>query len=184
MGVEVKSKKEGRKYTIEDYRALPEGAPYQLIGGELVSSPAPSTYHQKVLRNLFVVMWSYVSGKGLGELLFSPIDVYLEEGEAYQPDIVFVSKERMGIIKGDGIWGAPDMVIEILSKSTAYYDMKHKKRVYERSGVREYWIVDPYEKSVEVYERRGERFELVEYKKEGKVRSEVLGLEIDLKNIF
>ena len=147
------------KYTIEDYRSLPEGAPYQLIGGELVCSPAPSPYHQKVLRNLFFAMWSYASEKGLGELLFSPIDVYLGEGEAYQPGIVFVSRERMEIIKWDGIWGAPDMVIEILSKSTAYYDMRHKKNVYERSGVREYWIVDPYEKSVEVYERRGDRDE-------------------------
>ncbi len=176
--------KRDRVYTIGDYKSLPEGSLYQLINGELIGSPSPTPYHQKVLRNLFVHLWKHISEKTLGEVFFSPIDVYLEEKEAYQPDIIFISRERLDIVKEDGIYGAPDLVIEILSETTAYYDMKHKKTVYERSGVKEYWIVDPYEKSVEVYENRKGKFEMIEYVKEGIVKSEILGVKVKIEEIF
>ena len=78
-----------KKYTYEDYVKLPEGAPYQLIGGELIMTPAPSPYHQKVLRNLSFALWQYVKEKELGEVFFAPIDVYFDKWNIIQPDIIF-----------------------------------------------------------------------------------------------
>ncbi|MEW6417385.1 MAG: Uma2 family endonuclease [Nitrospirota bacterium] len=136
---------------IKDYKLLPEGAPYQLIEGEFIMTPAPSPLHQMISANLFKKASRFVDEKGIGIVLYSPVDVYLGEKDAYQPDIVFISKERMEIIKEDGIYGAPDLIIEILSPTTAYYDIKKKYRVYERYGVKEYWIVDPDMRGIEVF---------------------------------
>jgi Uma2 family endonuclease len=171
-------------YTQEDFRKLPEGELCQLINGKLISSPAPSVYHQRVLRNLSLFVWNFVKEEQIGEVLFSPIDVYLEEKEAYQPDIVFISKEKFSIIKEGGIEGAPDLVIEILSPFSGYYDLKHKKEVYARCGVREYWIVDPEDRTFDIYENREGKFELIASAKEGKIKSKFLALQIDLEDVF
>lgn len=80
----------------------------------------------------------------MGKVFFSPIDVYLNEKNLFQPDIVFISKDRSGIIDWKkGIMAAPDLVIEILSKGNEKYDLTEKKAVYEASGVKEYWVADP-----------------------------------------
>src|SRR6266542_2906772 len=152
MATAALEKEKTKRYTYEDYEKLPEGAPYQLIGGELVMTPSPVPYHQSVSRKIEFELIKFVEEKKLGEVFDAPIDVYLSETETYQPDIIFISKDRLRIIGEKKIEAAPDLVIEILSPSTAYYDLKHKRRIYESSGVREYWIVDPMEKSVEVYE--------------------------------
>lgn len=175
-------------HTIKDYKLLPEGAPYQLIGGELIMMvPAPTPMHQIISANLFKRISRFVDEKGIGTILYSPIDIYLGEENAYQPDIVFIATQRQEIIKEDGIYGAPDLVIEILSPATAYYDIKKKFKVYERYGVKEYWIVDPDMKGVEVFllNPNGE-FELSSKCYEaGGVKSIILdGLEIDIKEIF
>ena len=177
---------EKEKYTYEDYLKLPEGAPYQLINGELVMSPSPTTYHQIIANNISTLLTQYVRKNKLGTILFSPIDVYFEKHETYQPDIIFVSKERKEIIGEKKIEGAPDLVIEILSESNAYYDLKHKKNIYEKYGVKEYWIVDPIEKSVEVFEGKEKKFTLIDRKEEkGKIKSKVLtGLKIQVEEIF
>src|SRR3990172_4863727 len=173
-------------YTYKDYEKLPEGAPYQLIGGELVMTPSPVPYHQIVLRKIGFELVKFIEEKGLGEVIYAPIDVYLSETETYQPDIIFISKERMSIIGEKKIESAPDLVIEILSPSTAYYDLRHKKHVYESSGVKEYWIVDPLEKSVEVYENTGEEFKLVSSTRHaGEVNSKLLdGFKVVIEKIF
>ncbi len=172
--------------TYEEYARLPEGAPYQLIGGELVMSPSPVPYHQKILRDMGFEIYRFVREKGLGEVFFAPIDVYLKETETYQPDIIFISKDRLEIIGQKKIEGAPDLVVEILSEATAYYDLRHKKKVYERAGVREYWIVDPMEKSIEVYENQTGGFKLKERAEgKGRVSSTVLeGFSLDLEGVF
>jgi len=138
-------------YTYADYALLPEGAPYQLIGGELVLTPAPATFHQIVSVRLEHILLNFVTERGLGLVLHTPVDVYLEERETYQPDIIFIARDRLDIVEKARINGAPDLVIEILSPSTAYYDMKTKARVYARHGVREYWLVDPAAATVEVF---------------------------------
>jgi len=170
------------KKTIKDYMELPEGTPYQLIEGELIMSPAPGYSHQNTLGNLFIILRTRLKD---AQVILSPIDVYLDEENAYQPDIVVVLKDSRARVEERGIFGAPDVVVEILSPSTAYYDLTEKKDVYERVGVKEYWIVDPKRKTFEIYSNSEEGFKLTsQAKKDGKVRSELLGLEIDLKEVF
>ena len=110
-----------KKHNIKDYKLLPEGAPYQLIEGELIMTPARSPRHQIILGNIVEKVRQFT--KGLGITIFSPVDVSLGQEDAYQPDMVFITKQRQEIIKDDGIYGPPDLVIEILSPSTAYYDI-------------------------------------------------------------
>ncbi|HWR90187.1 MAG TPA: Uma2 family endonuclease, partial [Dissulfurispiraceae bacterium] len=108
-------------------------------------------------------------------VLSAPIDVYLSETNTLQPDIIFIAKERLFIIGEKKIEGAPDLVIEILSPANAYYDLRTKKDVYEQSGVREYWIVDPIQKGIEVYVNRESRFELASSMRgKGEINSHIL----------
>ena len=173
-------------YTYADYALLPEGAPYQLIGGKLIMTPAPATYHQAVSMRLGVKMANFVAEKDGGMVFFAPVDVYLGEKETYQPDIIFIAQARLHIIEPARVSGAPDLVVEILSPSTAYYDLKDKFKAYAKYGVKEYWIVDPHEKSVEVYEGKEGRFEQIRrVEGEGKACSEILaGFAVEIKNIF
>ena len=176
-----------KTYTYKDYAKLPEGAPYQLIGGQLIMTPSPTTYHQKISKRLGFLIYEYAEVKNkLGEVYVAPLDVYLEEEETYQPDIIFIAQERLPIIKKEKVEVAPDLVVEILSPSTAYYDLKHKKTIYGKHGVREYWIVDPVEKSIEVYENKaGELLLAAQAIKEGKVISQIVaGFEDELTTIF
>lgn len=174
------------EYTYEDYRKLPEGAPYQLIDGKLLMSPVPTTYHQRILRRLSRIVGDYVEQHQLGEILFAPVDVYLSATETYQPDIVFIAQERLTIIAMEKIEGAPDLVVEVLSPTNVDYDLRHKTKVYEQFGVREYWIVDPMEKSVELYANENQQFKLAErVMADGVLNSKLLaGLAIRLSAIF
>jgi Uma2 family endonuclease len=174
------------KKTVKDYIELPEGPPYyQLIEGELIMSPAPSYSHQRTVGRVFLKLSGLLEEKGLGEVLISPIDVYLDEKNVFQPDIVVLLKECKAKVEEKGIFGSPDVVVEILSPSTAYYDLIVKKEVYERAGVKEYWLLDPNRKTFEIYKNTEEGFKLTSQAKEkGNVISEILGLEIDLKDIY
>lgn len=174
-------------YTYEDYAKLPEGAPYQLIGGQLVMSPSPTPYHQRISKKLGMMLLEFVEEKNkIGEVLFAPLDVYFEETETYQPDVIYIPNGRIDIVKEKKIEGAPDLLVEILSPSTAYYDLKKKKAVYEKHGVKEYWIVDPEEKTVEVFENQNRKFILVgTFGKDDKLTSKLLpGLTVDLSQVF
>ena len=146
MEIEVKS-----TYTYADYSKLPEGAAYQLIEGELIHEPAPTVSHQRLVLRLARLIAAHVEEHQLGEIFISPIDVYLSDVNTFQPDVAFVDMKRLDIVKEKNIQGAPDLVIEVLSPSTAYYDLRRKKEIYALNGVREYWIVDPIKKCVEVY---------------------------------
>jgi Uma2 family endonuclease len=156
------------KKTVKDYIELPEGPPYyQLIEGELIMSPAPSYSHQRTVGRVFLKLSRLSEEKGLGEVLISPIDVYLDEKNVFQPDIAVLLKEGKAKVEEKGIFGPPDVVVEILSPSTAYYDLIVKKEVYEK------------------YKNTEEGFKLSSQAREkGKVFSEVLKLEIDLKEVF
>lgn len=175
-----------KRLNINYYKILPEGAPYQLIEGELVITPAPNPRHQMVLGRLFKHLFDYCDAKDNGVVLVSPIDVYLDNENAFQPDIIYIARDRQYIIKEDGIYGAPDLVIEILSPSTAGYDLKEKFRVYERSGVREYWIVDPEMNSVEMYSNAQGSFSISSTSEiTGKIESPLLdGFSLDKESIF
>lgn len=175
-----------KSYTYKDYAKLPEGSPYQLIGGELVMTPSPVPYHQIISMRMEYELLKFVEERKLGIILDAPIDVYLSEEETYKPDIIFISNDRLNIIGEKKIESAPDLIVEILSPATAYYDLRHKKRIYESSGVKEFWVMDPMEKSIEVYENVGGRFKLFnEGIKKGKIHSNLLkGLEVEVEMMF
>jgi Uma2 family endonuclease len=138
-------------YTAEDYQRLPEGAPYQLIEGELIMSPTPTNLHQDIVGNLFLKLQPFVLRNKLGKFVLSPMDVHLTEIDVFQPDLIFIRAENVHKRRpNDRIRFAPDLVVEILSPSTANYDYKRKKEIYCQSGVREYWIVDPDAETIEI----------------------------------
>ena len=128
---------------MEVYKMLPEGTLAELIDGVIYMSPSPISNHQRVLTKLSASLHDFLNEKNLGELFVAPLDVYLDENSnAIQPDIIFVASQNSSIVK-DHIHGVPDMLIEILSPSNKDYDRLQKKELYERFGVKEYWIIDP-----------------------------------------
>jgi Uma2 family endonuclease len=142
------------KLTIEDYRTLPETGPqYQLIDGELYRmTPAPRFRHQKVVAALIHELFAFVSAHGLGEVVGSPVDVYLSRHDVVQPDVLFVSNARKDRVTELGVEGAPDLAIEVLSPSTRELDLGAKKGLYARHGAIEMWVVDLEDETLAVYE--------------------------------
>ncbi len=139
------------KTMFEVFESLPEGTLAQLINNQLVMSPAPSFAHQMVLMDISGRIHSFLEKNLVGIVLVAPFDVYLDRRNAFQPDIIFVGNEKKDLIKENGLHGAPDIAIEILSPSTAKYDLDEKMQVYATKGVQEYWIVDPHEKRATGY---------------------------------
>jgi Uma2 family endonuclease len=177
---------EKKKYTYEDYLKTPDDERYELIEGELLMTPSPITKHQRISRELEFEIMKFVKANDLGEVFYAPYDVYLDNENVVQPDILFISKERLNIIGEKNIQGAPDLVIEIISESTAYRDLVQKKKLYGKFGVKEYWIVIPGEALVEVYILKDKAYMLHQtYGKGDVVESPYLKkLRIELKGIF
>lgn len=147
--------------TYDDYRTLPDdGNQYELIGGELLMSPSPSSYHQIISSNLFKILESHVSERNLGRVLYAPLDVVLSMRDVVQPDLMYVSSDRADIIAENNVVEVPDLVIEILSEATKTSDQVRKKNLYETYGAGEYWIVDPGEKTIDQFILQGEAFRL------------------------
>jgi Uma2 family endonuclease len=139
--------------TWNDVQQLPDdGNRYEAIEGELYVTPAPSVRHQRICMRLTMALHRLLVEPGLGELFFAPTGVeFPATEEGVQPDLLFVSTQRRGIIADPWIRGAPDLVIEILSPTTAHRDRGVKRKLYDRQGVSEYWIVDPDGGVVEVW---------------------------------
>lgn len=131
-------------------------------------------------------MGKVIEENNLGTILYAPTDVVLAEDVVLQPDILFISKERGDIIKPQAVMGPPDLVVEIASPSTSYYDTVKKRGLYQRFGVKEFWLVFPEEKAIEIMAlEEGVYREFASAKREGKVKSKVLeGMEVDLKEVF
>jgi Uma2 family endonuclease len=138
--------------TADDYRATPEGTRYQLVDGGLIMAPAPNRLHQRIVTNLALLLENHARAGHLGEVYIAPFDVFLGEHDVLQPDVLFISSERLSILKDDGAHGAPDLVIEILSPATAQLDKKQKRIIYARSGVKELWLVHPDMRQVHLYD--------------------------------
>ncbi len=151
------------KWTYDDWARLPEdGTRYEVIDGELYMTPAPSVSHQFAIANLLDAMSSFVRARRLGYVLPSPLGVRLpNQPVPLEPDIVFVSAARKPIIGMEYIEGVPDLVVEILSPSNWMYDRHEKFRLYQTSGVPEYWIVDYRAKTVEVFVLEEGEFTLI-----------------------
>ena len=178
--------KTGIKFTYEDYRNAPEDKRYELLDGELVIMPSPKEIHQRLSMNLAVPLHVFVDENGLGRVYLAPFDVVLTDTDVVQPDLMFVSNERSHIITEDNIRGAPDLVIEILSPSTAEKDRTFKRALYARHGVREYWMVDPLAKTVTVLLSGEHGFELAEVYGEGQTLTSPMleGFTLDLGEIL
>lgn len=140
------------KFTYEDYLQLPEDRRYEIIDGELYIVPAPIPYHQKVSRNLEYYLHQHVMEHNLGEVFDAPCDVLLSKTDVVQPDLLFISRARLSIIKERNIQGAPDLVVEILSPASEQRDRGAKRKLYSHTGTQEYWIVDPQAKTIEVFQ--------------------------------
>lgn len=176
-----------KMYAYQDYLKLPaDGNRYEVIEGELIMTPAPYTIHQRVSRKIVYELISFVEKEKIGELYYAPIDVLLSNINVVQPDILFISNQNFHIITEKNIKGTPDLIIEIISPSTGYYDLIAKQELYEKFGVKEYWLVDPKKQRFEIYENMGQKFELNQrIEREGIITSQVLkGLQINVKKIF
>jgi Uma2 family endonuclease len=172
--------------TAVDFARLPEGTRCQLIAGEIIMSPSPVRFHQRIQSRLNAWLEEFVEARNLGEVYPAPFDIYLTRRDAYQPDLLFVSNERLHLLSNDGMHGAPDLLVEIPSPSSVRHDLKRKKDVYEQTGVQEYWVIDPIEKSFECFVHLEGRFQTVYLgKKEGQFCSTVLtDFCIELAKLF
>jgi Uma2 family endonuclease len=140
------------RMTLEELDRLPDDFNrYELLAGELFVTPAPRTRHQIIVTRLTDAMSPYVRRKKLGLVLAAPVDVTLEQEGRVQPDVLFITRERLDIVTKEGVLGPPDLVVEILSESSSSADRKDKRDLYKRSGVKEYWIVDPEQDSMLLY---------------------------------
>ena len=173
------------KFTYEDYRRTPEDKRYELIDGDLIMVPSTRAAHQNLMRELGVIFDRYAKERG-GEVYFAPFDVVLSDTDVLQPDILYISNERLHILTEDNVRGAPDLVIEILSPGTADRDRTLKRSLYARHGVREYWLVDPQTSTVEVlWSREGPFDSTVMYTARETLTSPLLhGLHIQLSEVF
>jgi Uma2 family endonuclease len=177
-------------WTYEDYLALPAGGPlhYEVIDGELLMTPAPNIRHQEISMNLSEIVRHFLRSNPVGKVFASPCDVILSGNplQYVEPDMVFVSKDRVSIITEQNIQGVPDLIVEILSPGTEKRDRKEKFFLYERVGVPEYWIVDPETQTIQVFRLSGGKYALAgEFRNEEILESPRLpGLPISVREVF
>lgn len=150
--------------TIEDLDAMPDdGNRYELLEGDIFMSRSPSYLHQVVLHRLQVEIELFLRANPLG-IVVPGLGVIFDNFNGVIPDLIFISDARLGeILPGERVYGAPDLAIEILSPGAENdrRDRNIKKRLYGQHGVREYWVVDPEGKTVEVYSLKRRRLELI-----------------------
>ena len=177
-----------RTMTATEFLNLPESStPMELIDGELMMPPAPLLPHQNIIHRLSVLL-AQVPGVGLDDVFPAPTDVHFDDGNVFQPDMVWLSpdNERCMRVATRYLRGAPDLVVEVLSPGTAQQDMGKKRQVYEQHGVREYWLVDGAARTVEVLVLREQKFEQVGvFSETNSFKSPVLNdAPIDVSKIF
>ncbi|MEQ9367375.1 MAG: Uma2 family endonuclease [Leptospirales bacterium] len=186
-----------RTWTYVDYLQLEDSPRYEVMNGELHSVPAPDLIHQRVVRNISVSLWDFVRNHRCGEVFWSPIDVVLGDKQTtvVQPDVVYVAAGNTSrLLRRRGVFGAPDLVIEVLSPATGERDRVHKLALYESAGVREYWLLDPAKQRGDVYclqtpgptrkFKRGARA-VLKSESESELQSRILpGWSVDLQNLF
>ena len=155
----VKPATPGVKLTYDDFVRFPDdGKRHELIDGEHYVTPSPNIRHQQISINLTLRIESWLETHPRGRLFYAPLDVVFSNFDVVEPDLLYVSNERAHVLTVPNVQGAPDLVIEIGSRGTRKRDETIKRRLYERSGVSEYWIVDPDIDVVRVYRRSGDSF--------------------------
>ena len=146
-------------WTYDDYAALPDdGNRYEIVNGVLIMTPAPSPEHQDIVGEIFSALRTHIKLAGLGRVFTGPIDVDLGPKNVYQPDLVVVLNTHLDRVAEKKIIGAPDLVVEVASPSTAAYDRLTKYEKYAHAGIREYWMVKPKSRSVELLVLEGREY--------------------------
>ncbi len=142
------------KFTYEDFLNFPnDGKRHEIIDGEHYVTPSPNTKHQVVSSNLHGILWTYLQQHRTGQVFTAPFDVVFSDFDVVEPDLLYISRERAGVLTEKHVRGAPDLVMEILSPGTRKTDEVTKRRLYERSDVNEYWVVDPELDAIKIYRR-------------------------------
>ena len=186
MLAEIQEKITRERKTYEDYLTLPDYPRYELLNGEFIVTPSPSLEHQGVSFDLSIRIGEYLRKHKIGRAYAAPMDVILDKWNVCQPNLFFVSSERASILSSAAVLGAPDLVIELLSPTTSYYDRTKKKNLYERFGVREYWIIDSDDRSIKIFANRSGAFQLTFSASDaGEATSEVLpGFSVKIEELF
>jgi len=147
------------KFTYEDFVNFPDdGKRHEIIDGEHYVTPSPNTKHQCVVGSLHLALGNYLETHPIGAIFVAPFDVVFSDLDVVEPDLLYVSRERAGVLTDQNVRGAPDVVVEILSPGTRRIDETIKRKLYERSDVKEYWVVDPELDAIKVYRRVAEGF--------------------------
>jgi len=186
----MKGASTGGKLTYDDFLLFPDdGKRHELIDGEHYVTPSPNTKHQRVSGNLYWLLRSHLEQHPIGRIFYAPFDVVFSDFDVVEPDLLYMSNARAAeILTARHVKGSPDLIIEIGSPSTRSRDETIKRRLYERSTVAEYWVVDPDVDLVRVYRRSGDRFgrpmELALEAGDVLTTPLVPGLELRLADIF
>ena len=142
------------KLTYEDFLNFPDdGKRHEIIDGEHFVTPSPNTKHQCVVGNLYMALRSHLEADQIGAVFLAPFDVVFSDLDVVEPDLLYISRERAGILTEKHVRGAPDLVVEILSPGTRKTDEAIKRKLYERFDVHEYWVVDPELDAIKVHRR-------------------------------
>jgi Uma2 family endonuclease len=179
----------GLKLTYDDFVLFPDdGKRHELIDGEHFVTPSPNIRHQQISINLTLMIGSWLETHPIGRLFYAPLDVVFSNFDVVEPDLLYVSNERSNVLTKPNVQGSPDLVIEIGSAGTRQRDETIKRRLYERSAVSEYWIIDAEIDVVRVYRRREGGFDKpIELSCEAGdvLRTDLLpGLDLPLARIF
>lgn len=187
---DVKPSSEGVKLTYEDFVLFPDdGKRHELIDGEHYVTPSPNTRHQRISGRLSLLIGSWLEIHPIGQLFYAPFDVIFSDFDIVEPDLLYMSNARAAeILTAKHVRGVPELVIEIASPGTRKRDEILKRRLYERSKVNEYWVVDPDVDVVRIFRRAQESFARpVELSREADdlLTTPILpGLEIPLREVF
>jgi Uma2 family endonuclease len=147
------------KFTYQDLILFPEdGKRHELIDGDHYMTPSPRTKHQRISMQLSALLHAHAGRTKAGHVFAAPFDVVLSNLDVVEPDVLFISSARTSIITEENIQGPPDLIMEILSESTRKTDEIVKRKLYERFGVKEYWIVDPELEAVKIYRLTDQRY--------------------------
>lgn len=166
-----------------------DGCRYEVIHGELLVAPAPNRFHQGISRNICLFLYSYLWKNKIGKAYNAPFDVYLDDFNVVQPDVIFVATDSACKLIPEGAEGAPDLLVEILSQSTSkrdLRDLRDKRALYAEKGVKEFWVVSPETRQIQIYflDRQADRPSLI-LEEIDTLRSDLLpGLEIPVVEIF
>jgi len=176
-----------RRAPIEEFWSLPESVlPTEYIDGEIIMAPTPTVSHQRAVLKMVSALQQFVSQANLGEMFVSPLDVVLPSGEVVQPDIFFLNARQAARARAaDRVNDAPPFLIEILSRSSVKHDTVTKRGLYEKNGVREYWIVDLAERAVTQLVLRKKHYVVTELGGADVIRASVLaGFEMTVGELL